>query len=472
MKRITTISIVALLFVTIAAFAQTSPSITVKTTKRVGDKIYFLIEATNHGNVTIKGAEGKFQEGLQEYTVTEQTITFIGDITRFNCSEENITEVDLSKCPTLEMFACRYNPITAVTVKNLPSLKLVDIEESQVSKLTLENLPKLKELNCRKTKLAELPLSNISSVEILDCDSCAIKTLDIQPLPNLITLNCTGNPLSKLEVGKAEKLLSIECHEGELTAIDVSKAKALKQLSLDNNNIKALDVSMLNTLQIIELQKNALDTIALGTQNNLIHLNVSENALGSLDLANVPNIEMLFCSTNYLKELDFSALKAAYVIEFFENELSDYSMNKAINSLQKANTAKGDTYFVPVNTANGLETQRLTPEQIKKAVALGWRVLDYKDREYAPYKGEDFDPNATKHVSRVSVSLYPNPTSQVAYLSGAEPQSEVVIFTATGEVLYRTQTSLQGTAQLSFESFSTGSYFVKVGDEVVTLLVK
>ena len=70
--------------------------ITMTTTKTVGEEIKLVIWAS--GNVTIEGVKEPSSNGFTAYTLTSQIVTVRGDVTKLDCSYNQLTSLDVSGC--------------------------------------------------------------------------------------------------------------------------------------------------------------------------------------------------------------------------------------------------------------------------------------------------------------------------------------------------------------------------------------
>jgi hypothetical protein len=71
--------------------AQAANVITMTTSKKVGNKIALKVGAS--GNYTVSGADGS----SGTYTLTSSTVTITGDVTSLTCSDDSLTNLDVSK---------------------------------------------------------------------------------------------------------------------------------------------------------------------------------------------------------------------------------------------------------------------------------------------------------------------------------------------------------------------------------------
>ena len=147
--------------------------------KQDGAYLRLILDGT--GNIDWgDGVSEKYEFGKQrtkiehDYPVrAERTITITGkNITDFNCSDLNITSLDLSKNTALVALLCSNNALTS---------------------LDLSKNTKLVELYCKRNKITSLDVSNCSALTFLECSLNHLTSLDLSKNTALNDLRCGGN---------------------------------------------------------------------------------------------------------------------------------------------------------------------------------------------------------------------------------------------------------------------------------------
>lgn len=130
-------------------------TITIVTEKVVGQTITLLISTEQGTAPVVKGATTNiFKNGnFTDYTLTEQTVTFTGDITIFGCGAEQITSVQLSKTDKLKVLGCNKNKISSLTLTEAPNLEQLSCSANQLEILDLSKMPKLKKIYLHSNKI-------------------------------------------------------------------------------------------------------------------------------------------------------------------------------------------------------------------------------------------------------------------------------------------------------------------------------
>ena len=211
-------------------------SITLTTSRQIGSKIGLVIEAP--GAVQIAGVKempvlGKYQN----YTLTSQQVTIQGEITKLQCSSNNLSALQLTDCPTLRTLVCFNNEVTALDLSHTPSLdslicyinkiesidfsqsphlQLIDIQQNQLTSIDLSPLQKLKKVNCAKNKLKTLNLTTAKALERLDCFDNQLTQLELPQTATLTWINCGGNQLSSLDISACTGLQTLSCYKNQI----------------------------------------------------------------------------------------------------------------------------------------------------------------------------------------------------------------------------------------------------------------
>ena len=207
-----------------------------------------------------------------------QGIEYFTNLTYLDCSNNNLSSLNLSALTKLNTLYCSYNNISSLTLPN-----------------------SLKSLYCGNNKLNSLSIP--SSLEVLDCGNNMLTTLGI--LPYTITrVYCNNNRFTSLSItGKSyltyldcsnnPYLTNLECRNNALTSLYVSGCTSLKTLYCQLNKLTSLSLGGLNALTTVQLNYNqikianmlnminSLRTIPAGSLGNLYVLVDNDNNEGN-----------------------------------------------------------------------------------------------------------------------------------------------------------------------------------------------
>ena len=137
------------------------------------------------------------------------------------CSNNYLSELDVSRNEVLTEIICYQN---------------------KISNLDLSNNIALKELICCENQLEYVDVTKNIMLKKLDCAINRLTSLGVSANSKLITLACGGNQLNALDVSKNTKLTDLNCSNNKLRDLDLSKNTKLKVLSCDYNYLTDLDV--------------------------------------------------------------------------------------------------------------------------------------------------------------------------------------------------------------------------------------
>ena len=187
---------------------------------------------------------------------------------------------------------------TALTELRCSNNELTELDVTQNTALT--------DLNCSENELTELDVTKNTALTELRCSDNALTELDVSKNTALTSLNCSYNALTELDVSQNTALTYLGCYSNELTALDVSKNTALTDLSCYSNELTALDVSQNTALTRLDCYNNALTELDVSKNTELEHLWCNDNALTALDVSKNTALTRLDCNNNALTALDLS----------------------------------------------------------------------------------------------------------------------------------------------------------------------
>ena len=156
--------------------------ITMKTSKRAGDRIKLYIEA--YGPVSIDGVREPYKKYTGTYTLTSQTITIWGDVKVLNCFSYQLTSLDASGCTTLKDLDCSSNWLTSLNVTGCTALRSLNCSYNQLTSLSLSDCISLTLLICCNNQLTSLDVSDCRYLNFLDYRRNKIKSAEMSQIIN------------------------------------------------------------------------------------------------------------------------------------------------------------------------------------------------------------------------------------------------------------------------------------------------
>ena len=175
--------------------------------------------------------------------LTELDVSRNTALTSLVCSGNQLTKLDVSNLTALTLLQCSGNQITMLDVSKNTALKYLDCGANQLTQLDVSNLTALTALYCNVNQLTELDVSNLTALTEFWCDQNQLTKLDVSKNTKLTTFNCAVNQLAELEAGNLTALEDFFCNFNQLAMLDLSGKAELTMLYCDNNQLTSLDVS-------------------------------------------------------------------------------------------------------------------------------------------------------------------------------------------------------------------------------------
>lgn len=99
----------------------------------------------------------------------------------------------------------------------------------------IEYFTSLYNFDCSDNPIQSLDLSKNRGLDSLACANTGLSTLDLSANTSLAKLNCNNNRITTLDISKNSNLQSLYCEDNKFVSLDISKNWALKKLHCDNN---------------------------------------------------------------------------------------------------------------------------------------------------------------------------------------------------------------------------------------------
>lgn len=249
----------------------------------------------------------------------------------------------------LSMANMRDNGLKGRPIKSLKgieffyNLSVIDCSDSQITSLDLSQNKKVTEVMCMNTPLASLVLP--SSVHNLLVDHGNLTSLDVTGCPELVFLSCVDNHLTSLDITKNPKLYSVDAMTNHLTSLDVTKNPLLTTIFVTENNLSSIDVSKNTLLKTFEIGINRLTKLDVSHNTALDYLGCHNNNLTELDVTKNTGLTSLVCFNNRLTSLDVTKNTAITHLGCDGNELTDIDLSK---------NTELETLFIDYNYFTGI----------------------------------------------------------------------------------------------------------------------
>jgi len=233
-------------------------------------------------------------------------IQYFTSLTTLDCSNNQLTSLDMSGCTSLQTLNCSYNQLTSLDVSGYTSLQTLNCNHcNSMTFLNVSGCTSLMTLNC-KNCLSPLSLnaSGCTSLAKFDYrrykeDDTQFTYLNMSGCTNLRYLDFGGHPLTYLNVSGCTNLEELNCkYNDNLTFLDASKCVSLKILECGSLKLSSLNVSECTKLWNLDCRSNQLTSLNVDGCTNLDILDCGNNQLTSLDVRRCTNLTYLYCINN------------------------------------------------------------------------------------------------------------------------------------------------------------------------------
>ncbi|NCP06909.1 MAG: hypothetical protein GW817_10885 [Flavobacteriales bacterium] len=263
-------------------------------------------------------------------------------LTFLDCSNNVLTELNVSTNPNLITLYCDSNNISTINLNFNTVLEYLSIKNNNLSKLSISNLTTLKELYCNNNNISALNLIGMSALSILDCSFNNIPSVPFNQLPILEDLNCSNNNINTLSI--PTQLLNLDCSNNNISTLNISVQ--LRTLNCSYNNISSLNTNFSPNITTLICNNNTITNLSLhSTSNKLTNLNCSYNNLTTLNLTKQLNLSSLDCSQNQIEVL---------ALQFCPNLFEIYCENNSLKYLDITNGNNENLAFLNTTGNNQL----------------------------------------------------------------------------------------------------------------------
>jgi len=123
-------------------------------------------------------------------------------------------------------------------IENFIALTELDCSENDLTTLDLSQNTFLTYLNCaRNWGITGLDVSTNSAIEYLDCHDNLINSLDVSNKLSLVYLYCQDNKITSLDLSQNSNLIELSCGDNQLTSLNIRNGNNnnLTYFSCDDN---------------------------------------------------------------------------------------------------------------------------------------------------------------------------------------------------------------------------------------------
>ncbi|WP_344927398.1 T9SS type A sorting domain-containing protein [Aquimarina addita] len=344
------------------------------------------------------------------------------NIVELDCSDNQITSLDISANTVLRNLDCSFNQLTSLDVSTNSALLNLSCSFNQISNLDISNNTDLQDLFCSLNKLTNLDVSNNNNLKSLSCGSNDLESLDVSANTALIDLNCANSLISDLNVLGVTSLETLRCTNSKLESLDISTNTSLIELYCDTNELVNIDVSTNTALEIFNCANNQIQSIDVSTNSELFLFRCNNNQVQSIDVSANSELIILNCSDNELTNLNIANGNNTNLSTVFSN----FTSNNSLVCIQVDDTDYSDTNWSAL-----------------KDVIASYQV--------------DCNSLSTNDFTLKDFMVYPNPIKDNVTVQLNEEPEEVSIYTLSGKKVLSTSQK-----EITISNLQTGLYVIKV----------
>ena len=285
------------LFAAALTAAADSQTITMTTSRPVGQTMTILVNATRAG-VTVDWGDGTPVSyvapkpgGVQEITgtVLGSTVTLEAQkgLVMLSAEDCELTAIDLSKATEMRSLYLQHNQLTSINVSTLASLTDLNLADNSLASVTLSTtkLPNIETLDLSSNPLTTTSFSYATTnLKYLNLAGNQYKTLTISKAANLDALIVSGNQLTNLGLPGNISLLDARGNNVSKITMPSAGMPMMQQCLLDDNDLATLDLSASASLNTLTIARNGAQSVVLPSKAKFQIYDCSDNALsfGSL----------------------------------------------------------------------------------------------------------------------------------------------------------------------------------------------
>ncbi|MDC0204477.1 M4 family metallopeptidase [Flavobacteriales bacterium] len=155
-----------------------------------GDKLVFTSNINTVQYLPVSNLNINTLEGIEDFTALQY----------LDCSNNNLTDLNVSHNTPLLNLKCFGNQLTSLNVSNNTLLDYLSVKDNDLLRLDITHNSFLTFLDCSDNKLNNLFLANNSQIYWIACENNKLLSLDVSSLSSLVTLTCQGNLLTSLDL--------------------------------------------------------------------------------------------------------------------------------------------------------------------------------------------------------------------------------------------------------------------------------
>ncbi|MBR6494616.1 MAG: leucine-rich repeat domain-containing protein, partial [Prevotella sp.] len=309
-------------------------------------------------------------------------IEFFEKLTHLNCSNNQLTALDVSSFPQLRELKCYGNQIKIAANmdaliesrrqgSSLPSsayLYAIDTKNSNE-----QNVLTTFQVSRAKNK-GWIVMDNNGGDPVQYAGTDSGFSIDEKTFPDANFRNYVN---SNIDTNK----------DGYLSDAEIAAVTSMNVSGKSIENLKG--IGFFTALTDLHCHKNKLTSLDLSANTKLSYLECGTNQLTELNVSKNTNLQTIWCNNNKLTALDLSKNTKLTSLYCYGNQIKGDKMQVLVNNLPKVTSGKGKLHVI--DTKNSDEQNDITKAQVAIAKGKNWKVYDWNGTSPVEYAGSD-DP--------------------------------------------------------------------------------
>lgn len=206
-----------------------------------------VIDTNGDGEIQVSEAEDMDDtlfiagKGIADLTGIEAFV----NLYKIDCSQNQITSLDLTYHPYLGALECWQNQISVLDPSQSPNLRFLWCSNNQLTSLDVTNNPELRFFYPYNNPISSIDVTQNPELISFRCTDNLLTSLDVSQNPNLSSLDCWNNNLNSLDLSQNPNLQYLQCNNSQLTQLDIrngNNADILVMWAYDNPNLMCIFV--------------------------------------------------------------------------------------------------------------------------------------------------------------------------------------------------------------------------------------
>jgi Leucine-rich repeat (LRR) protein len=412
------------------------------------------------------------------------------------CSDNMLTNLDISKNISLSSLFCDGNLLTNIDISKNVNLNYLVCYKNQLSSLDTSKNLVLSHLSCGANLLASLDISSNKALKELYCDKNQLTNLNAKNGSNdkITTFFVINNPLlSCIQVDDVSYAdvnfvfkdntakFSLDCNALPIiytTIPDTKFEDKLIALGIDkdgkNGKVKTTSIAYLKTinLQLAEIT----DLTGIQDFKELEILDCGINSLTKLDVSQNLKLTDLYCHFNLLTSLDISKNTLIKVLQCNKNKIKSFDASKNI-VLADINIKDNDLISLNLKNGNNSNAVSYIMSSNPKLTCIEVDNVAFSNSSAAFYKDASAIYSAVSCVKLGvddqifnKIKIYPIPAKSILHVDNIVLE-KATVYNTLGK-LVKTSTFVSGATNnsINLSGIPKGVYFVYLQSEGSTIV--